>query len=70
MEKIKLSVKLEWLNEDQKEALRQVNKNKKIRNFYFDIVNRGWSEESALQDTFDELLFHSEKYGVDDLIIK
>jgi len=58
-----------FLSEDQKEALRQVNKNKMVLSFYEKWVSKGWSQEAALQETYDEILFHRDEYNVNDLKI-
>lgn len=56
-----------FLSDDQKEALRQINKNKKALAFYEAQLLNGWNEDAALQETYDELLFHEKDYKVTDL---
>lgn len=56
-----------FLSDDQKEALRQINKNKKALAFYKVQLLNGWSEDAALQETYDELLFHEKAYQITDL---
>jgi hypothetical protein len=56
----------DWLDEDQKEALRMVNKYKKARAIFEDELRRGWDEHSALREVYDWCLFEGYKNGIKD----
>lgn len=56
----------DWLDDEQREALRMVNKNKKARAVYEDALRRGWDEHTALRDVYDWLFYEGEANGITD----
>ena len=57
----------DWLDDDQKEALRMVNQHKVVKAVYDNSIHRGWDEHAALRDVYDWLFYGgAEEKGITD----